>query len=188
MLSTEMLQTTLSGKTIKQAMSDDLKYALGGAIGGLGLGGLSWLIRPKDEDQKKGRELLRSMLTGAVLGGAVGYGYKKLPFFKPKETNPNEGLNEKGEYWSNEGKLPSERGQKITWETFNNAPGKNTEYIKKKLVSLVPSGGTPTAVSQDGHSYTIYYTDKRGQNWKRTWHGPIKSVHRKVWDKITGIF
>ncbi len=188
MLSREMLQYTLKATRVKEAMSDELKYTLGGALGGLGLGGITWMLRPKDEDQKKGRELLRSMLTGAVLGGSLGYGYTKLPFSKPKQTNPNEGLNDKGEYWSTEGKLPTERGQKVSWETFNNAKGAKTEFVRKKLTSLVPSGATPTAMSQNGHDYTVYYTDKRGKNWQRTWHGPTKSIWRKSLDTVTGAF
>ena len=184
-----MLQETLKATTVKEAMTDDeIKHTLGGALGGLGLGGITWLLRPKDEDQKRGRSLVGSMLTGALLGGSLGYGYTKLPFAQPKQTNPNEGLNEKNEYWSTEGNLPSERGQRVTWETFKNAPGDKTKFVRNKLTSLVPSGATPTAMSQNGHDYTVYYTDKSGKKWQRTWHGPKRSTWRIAKDWLPDVF
>ena len=60
-------------------LSSSARSSLAGALGGSALGGLAWLLRPKDKDQNQWKEALLSILSGAALGGAVGYGYDKLP-------------------------------------------------------------------------------------------------------------
>lgn len=77
-LTRELLRET-AGRVEKRALSDNAYAAIGGALGGAGLGALNWLIRPKDRDQRKLREFLTSTLSGAGLGAVAGYGLNQIP-------------------------------------------------------------------------------------------------------------
>ena len=79
MITHEFLRASLARGRVKTAeLSDSAKSSLVGAGIGAGIGGLSWLLRPKDRDQNQWREALMSALSGAALGGAAGWGYNRL--------------------------------------------------------------------------------------------------------------
>ena len=79
MITHEFLRASLARSRVKTAeLSDSAKSSLVGAGIGAGIGGLSWLLRPKDRDQNQWREALISALSGAALGGAAGWGYNRL--------------------------------------------------------------------------------------------------------------
>ena len=79
MITHEFLNQSLKMGMKKSAqMSGSAKSSLIGAGMGAGLGGLAWLLRPKDRDQNQWREALISILGGAALGGAGGWGFHHL--------------------------------------------------------------------------------------------------------------
>lgn len=79
MITQEFLNQSLKRGMKKSAqMSGSAKSSLIGAGMGAGLGGLAWLLRPKDRDQNQWREALISILGGAALGGAGGWGFHHL--------------------------------------------------------------------------------------------------------------
>lgn len=62
----------------KQALNEDAKSALIGALVGSGVGGLSSLLTPTDKDESKVNKILSHILAGAAMGGVAGYGIRRL--------------------------------------------------------------------------------------------------------------
>ena len=59
-------------------MNADTKALLIGALGGSGVGLISHLLTPKDEDEDQTKRLLSHILAGAATGSLAGYGASKL--------------------------------------------------------------------------------------------------------------
>ena len=194
MITYDILHQTLESKRPLEKSAGVATQTLVGAGLGAGLGALAWLIRPKDEDQDRKREFLKALITGAMLGGIGGFGYSRLPSSlgggKPKpeekprdlETSGVRGVDENGFFWSTDGSYPKEPGVKVRWDTVEHIPGAKAQSLRDNLMYHMPKGATPKAVAQNGYDYTVYYTDKFGNEGSFVYHGPKRSVGKMIAD------
>lgn len=95
----KLLYRTASSGMLKKAgasdflsglnLSDGAKAALIGTLAGGGVGAVSHMLTPKDEDEDGGKRLLRNVLFGAAMGGLAGYGGKTIyDQVKPAPSKP----------------------------------------------------------------------------------------------------
>ena len=211
MITQEFLNQSIKRGMKKSAqMSDSAKSSLIGAGMGAGLGGLAWLLRPKDRDQNQWREALISILGGAALGGAGGWGFHHLTNKTPvdaatavadktrnivsdviatNEKHVDSGSKEKQEQSQQTKITPNDPIDRLLARESLEAARRNrgsyttvdTHQNKKPAPEVKTTRNAPFRVKKTVGGKNRYYTDRESWNWGKRPDDPTGQI---VWSTM----